>query len=196
MTDHYATLGVERDASAEDIRRAYRRLARDLHPDTGGDGARMSELNHAYDVLRDPDARAAYDAGDASGKPITVDEIAEAMLMKAFAEALAKPGRNAVTTARQQIGQQVTNASTGIEAARAAVDLLHKRRDKISVAGGGRNAAHFVIDGMIANVERSAAACRETLDAAGIALRLLDNYSDREEDAPPAPPSFLRHFTR
>ena len=62
--DHYALLGVRTDASAGEIRRAYRRLARRHHPDLNSrpDGpARFAELAHAYAVLNDPSQRADYD---------------------------------------------------------------------------------------------------------------------------------------
>ena len=62
--DYYAVLGVARDASADDIKKAYRKLARKYHPDvsTEPDAAqRMSEVNEAYAVLSDPEKRAAYD---------------------------------------------------------------------------------------------------------------------------------------
>ena len=66
MSDHYATLGVSRDAGADEIKKAYRRLARTLHPDvsTGADAEeRFKEVSHAYDVLGNAGKRAAYDAG-------------------------------------------------------------------------------------------------------------------------------------
>jgi curved DNA-binding protein len=62
--DYYETLGVGRGASAEEIRGAYRRLAREHHPDVSKDpGAaeRFSEIAEAYEVLRDPDKRERYD---------------------------------------------------------------------------------------------------------------------------------------
>lgn len=62
--DYYAILGVSPDAEPSEIIHAYRRLARRYHPDAGaeGDRARFSEISHAYEVLRDPTARARYDA--------------------------------------------------------------------------------------------------------------------------------------
>src|SRR5438270_6194092 len=63
--DYYATLGVARDASAEDLKKAYRKLAMQHHPDRNpGDKkaeARFKEVNEAYDVLKDEQKRAAYD---------------------------------------------------------------------------------------------------------------------------------------
>lgn len=63
--DFYAVLGVTKDASAEDVKKAYRRLARENHPDSNpGDSAkhdRFKQVAEAYDVVGDPDKRAKYD---------------------------------------------------------------------------------------------------------------------------------------
>nr|WP_284287620.1 DnaJ domain-containing protein [Angustibacter aerolatus] len=65
MSDHYATLGVSRDATPEEIKKAYRKLARQPHPDVAGPEAedRFKEVSQAYDVLSDQGKRAAYDRG-------------------------------------------------------------------------------------------------------------------------------------
>ncbi len=62
--DYYGVLGVERDASAADIKRAYKRLARKFHPDVSKEPdaeERFKQVGEAYDVLRDTDKRATYD---------------------------------------------------------------------------------------------------------------------------------------
>ncbi|MBS0558906.1 MAG: molecular chaperone DnaJ [Proteobacteria bacterium] len=63
--DYYATLGVAKDASADDLKRAYRKLAMQYHPDRNPDNkqaeAKFKEVNEAYDVLKDEQKRAAYD---------------------------------------------------------------------------------------------------------------------------------------
>ncbi len=68
MADPYATLGVKPGASADDIKKAYRKLAHQHHPDKkGGNEARFKEINEAYQILSDPDKKARYDRyGDAN----------------------------------------------------------------------------------------------------------------------------------
>lgn len=71
MTDHYETLGVERDASQQDIRAAYRRASMRAHPDReGGSEAAQQAVNAAFETLIDTERRAAYDEfGDESAGP-------------------------------------------------------------------------------------------------------------------------------
>ncbi len=62
--DYYKILGAERTASADDIKKSYRRLARKFHPDVSKEKdaeARFKEVQEAYEVLKDPEKRAAYD---------------------------------------------------------------------------------------------------------------------------------------
>lgn len=61
MIDHYATLGVTRTATAEDIKRAFRKLASLHHPDKGGNTTEFQKIQAAYAILSDPNKRAAYD---------------------------------------------------------------------------------------------------------------------------------------
>ncbi|HVX06600.1 molecular chaperone DnaJ [Humibacter sp.] len=70
MADHYEVLGVARDASPDEIKKAYRRLARELHPDVNPSpeaSERFKLVTHAYDVLSDPQQRQQYDLGPQPG---------------------------------------------------------------------------------------------------------------------------------
>jgi len=82
MADYYDLLGIGRDASPEEIKRAYRRKARELHPDANPDDPeaehRFKEVAKAWEVLRDPEKRARYDrygeagvGGAAAGDPFS-----------------------------------------------------------------------------------------------------------------------------
>ncbi|CAN0605734.1 unnamed protein product, partial [Ectocarpus sp. 12 AP-2014] len=62
--DYYKILGVARDASADDVRKAFRKLARKYHPDVNTDAdaeSKFKDVNEAYEVLKDNERRAAYD---------------------------------------------------------------------------------------------------------------------------------------
>jgi curved DNA-binding protein len=61
MTDYYSTLGVSKSANADEIKRAYRRMANQHHPDKGGDTEKFKEVEEAYRILSDPQKRNEYD---------------------------------------------------------------------------------------------------------------------------------------
>lgn len=94
--DPYSVLGVPKDASAAEIKKAYRRIAKDCHPDLKpGDAqaeARFKAAAAAYDLLKNPDTRARFDNGeiDASGQ-----ERPQQQYYRDYAEAAGNPYRTA-----------------------------------------------------------------------------------------------------
>ena len=102
MSDFYDLLGVGRDADADTLKRAYRRLARQYHPDINKDpGAedRFKEIGRAYEVLNDPQTRARYDQfgeaglGGAAGAPDMGDMGGFADLFETFFQGGGRPRR-------------------------------------------------------------------------------------------------------
>jgi molecular chaperone DnaJ len=70
MADYYSTLGVSKSATAEEIKRAYRKLAHEHHPDKNkGNEQKFKEINEAYQVLSNPDKRSQYDRFGSVGGP-------------------------------------------------------------------------------------------------------------------------------
>ena len=85
MTDYYQVLGVERDASQDDIKRAYRRLARELHPDVNPEAEdRFKRIANAYEVLSDPQKRQRYDMGVDPNSPMGAGGFGFGDIMDAF----------------------------------------------------------------------------------------------------------------
>jgi len=69
MTDYYQILGVEKTATPDQIKKAYRKLAQTHHPDKGGDVEKFKEISVAYDTLSDENKRRNYDNGHGPGGP-------------------------------------------------------------------------------------------------------------------------------
>ena len=59
---YYDTLGISESASPDEIKKAYRKLANQHHPDKGGDTTKFQQIQSAYDILSDDNRRAQYDA--------------------------------------------------------------------------------------------------------------------------------------
>jgi len=62
--EYYKILGIDKSAKITEIRKAYRDLAKQNHPDKGGDVEKMKELNEAYEILRDKKKRDGYDRNE------------------------------------------------------------------------------------------------------------------------------------
>jgi molecular chaperone DnaJ len=87
MADLYETLGVDRDASFDDIKKAYRKLARSYHPDVNPDpkmAEKFKEITAAYEILSDPDKRQNYDVGGNSFGGFTSGGFGFSDIMDAF----------------------------------------------------------------------------------------------------------------
>lgn len=86
VTDPYKTIGVDPDASPEEVKRAYWAKAKELHPDAGGDPSAFGDLAHAYAILRDPQARERYDTtGTGEEKIRSAGELAVHRFSQLFA---------------------------------------------------------------------------------------------------------------
>jgi molecular chaperone DnaJ len=111
MADYYDLLGVSRDVDADSLKKAYRRLARQYHPDVNKDPAaedRFKEIGRAYEVLSDPQARARYDQfgeaglGGGAGMPDMGDMGGFADLFETFFSGFGGSGGPAAGAARRR----------------------------------------------------------------------------------------------
>lgn len=148
MTDDlYAILGVDRNATRDEIGAAYRKLSREAHPDAGGSEERQKKLSHAYSVLKDPDARRRYDE---TGSAQQMSEEAfrarlNGIANNAISQALAEYERvanlpfrgpgiefNLVERAREILEDRVTAAEAMVSMAKKRLDRYEKLRKRVS----------------------------------------------------------------
>lgn len=105
MKDYYAILGLRPEATAADIRAAYRRRAKDRHPDAGGPGSEaFHELHEAYELLNDPARRRQYDRRRASAHPPRPEPARSAAAQSAAPEPLIPPEPLGYARRESQIG--------------------------------------------------------------------------------------------
>lgn len=94
MKNYYEILGVSKDASLQEIKKAYRTLAKEHHPDAGGDEAKFKAIQEAYEVLSDSEKRRRYDAGEEVNPTNPREEAAKQFLFQMFEAAVDKFGPN------------------------------------------------------------------------------------------------------
>lgn len=132
MADLYDVLGVDRSASADELKRAYRRKARESHPDAGGDEELFKQVTHAYEVLSDPARRQRYDQfgddgqsrGNGGGDPFGgfggINDVIDAFFGQGFGTAQGRqrrpsPGRDVLVAVRISLEEVVHGTTRDIE---------------------------------------------------------------------------------
>lgn len=128
MTDPYATLGVERDATEAQIKKAMRKLRREHHPDHhGGDDSMIKAINQAADILLDPVKRALFDKhGVAAEDP--VENTARMILHALFGQALDGGAIEIVSVVRKGLEQSSKSLETELPQAQQALRGIEAKR--------------------------------------------------------------------
>lgn len=175
---HYATLGVSREATAGEIKAAFRAKASAAHPDRGGSTEDMQAINRAYEVLSDEARRAHYDANGADTLDRPVEDEARDMLLGAFSQVIGRDGdwlveaANMLAGVKAQIEQHVAEAT-------AKRGRLVKRRDKVQAKG--ENLLHNIIDQHIAGLGRQLEQMERARKVQAKAVDMLRSYEIDEE---------------
>lgn len=177
---HYETLGVLRDASADDIRAAWRRKASEAHPDKGGTDEAMAAVNAAWAVLGDPQARAAYDkVGDVEASDSnTVEDDAAGLLALLMAERIDEKGPvgDLITGVHIALATLERNSRDAMVAASARRVQLHELRNSITTVDGAPNIAAGVIDSKIEAATEVVGLMEHAIAVADVCRTMLKAY--------------------
>lgn len=182
---HYDALGIKPDATADEVKRAYRACSSKAHPDKGGSDEEMAKINRAYDVLSSPDRRASYDAGGDDSEPVSLAERARGLLADLIDNCLSNSAQNIVVACHQRIDEAMDEAKRGKRVAEAKVKVMTKRRKTISKQGEGENLVHAVIDKKIAEASAKLVQLDQVIELfTEVRVQLKDyNYTPDPADA-------------
>lgn len=177
---HYDTLGITPDATADEIKQAFRRRSSRCHPDKGGDAEDMAAVNAAYDVLSDEARRAEYDATGSSAGPGSIQAEARDALLHLFRASIENSDGDHVGEVRSMLGLHRDGlVKAQSEATRKRARLM-RRRGKVRVRAG-ENLVHAIIDEQVAALDRQLASMPRGFEVNRLAQEMLESYEMAEE---------------
>lgn len=187
----YEVLGVGSDASARDIKAAYRRLCKSAHPDVGGNAEAFTRIKTAYDVLSDAARRKRYDDTGAFDDKTHANPdqgaltIISNMLSFVLTDAAVDPTmRNVVKDMTETLRARMVEINKDLQKAERGLRNVQKLRKRFSRKSGGDN----VFEGMLSFNEEMA---RKGIEAANAAIKdhhraieILADYEYRRDQPP------------
>jgi curved DNA-binding protein CbpA len=182
METLYDELEVTSDADQASIKRAYRSLAQKYHPDKeGGDKDRMQAIQQAYDVLSDPDKRAAYDAtGTIPGATRTLRDDSITLITQAV-EAAMQNSDVEVNDILQRASALIKNAQHQVgeekRATQKKLDAVRKAMKRVSAKAGKKNSISPLMLMMEAKLLAPLAGYENGEKAMELALEILADHS-------------------
>lgn len=188
---HYETLGVQKDAGPEEIKRAYRRESRKNHPDReGGDHERMAAINRAMEVLGDPEKRARYDeyGDDDSGRP-SIEVRAQAAILQVFMQIVERVNSytNAIEVVQAQLREDKKQIPSIIGSGKNRIEVLERQLKRLKYKGKGTK-RNFIADGVglqIASIRKAIQELQENVKVADCAIELLSEFEWTTDETPP-----------
>ena len=178
----YEVLGVKENATIDEIKKAYRRLAHQKHPDKGGDEQEFSDLNYSYRVLMDPGSRLLYDTVGTADIPALEQEI-QNVLLQGFQQAIAKATENIIPFVRNFIRDGEYGLRDAKQNLIKEMDTLLRQRDRIETTCEV-NLFHMIVDKGIRDREGRLQEIERKLDVAKHCYEVLDTYKMKVSNLP------------
>ena len=182
MPNLYDSLGVDKTASQEAIRAAYRKKAREHHPDKGGDVAKFQEIQAAYDTLSDPERKARYDQTGETHQGPTL----ESQALSYIAALLPKILDSVLDVSRLPLIDKLKEAANA-DIARMTADkqqgerIVAKRREALKRLSPGILSA--MIETEIGVIEAKIKSIDNQLASLALALKIISDHSYQSESS-------------
>jgi curved DNA-binding protein CbpA len=186
--DYYEELGISRNATDEEIRIAYRRKAKAVHPDKGGDPEAMRDTNRAYETLIEPARRLTYDRTGQDKPPPPIDKRAQEMVtanIMAWIDADQTSG-NLTADLSMHFDNEHIKAQTEIIQRSASLSKIEKRLTKLKFRGKGQDFVRLAMERKVIGMRQQIEQLRDKSALIERAKAMLLEIYDYEMD-PPAP---------
>ncbi len=179
--DYYELLGVSRDASTEEIKRAYRRLALELHPDRNPSEEAEEEfrkVQRAYEVLGDPERWKRYDATGTTSTKNDIGDAAQAKLAEIFALAIrtATDDSDLIEEVRRSVVHTKATMDRDVSKLRKEIEKLEKTRARVKRKDDGFNLFDHVAAEQIKRHNKQINEIVTNYEVADKILEMLDDY--------------------
>ena len=189
MTDLYETLGVAKNASPDEIKKAFRKLAKSAHPDAGGKEEKFKEVSRAYAVLMKPDARDKYDrTGVIDDGVDKTEELALAIIRDLLDQAMEKsiddPNLNVVLVMRASMVHRIGEIQQQLATMRNDVVKLTKFAERFQRKKGNNLLRDLGVQ-RVQNFEATIASGEAAIVTIKAAQVIMKDY-DFEMPPPPA----------
>lgn len=177
----YDTLGVPRDASPDDIRKAYRKLARKHHPDLNKDDgveARFKELGAAYECLNDPERRARYDADGDDAAHVPIEQGARDVLKQVIAGAISNEADDYLAEARRILGEYRVNLDLQRTTLVRKLERAMAKSGQVRVKSGDENLVQDLLEQEMQQLRKALRQNERSTLVHAAAVRTLAGYVD------------------
>lgn len=185
MTDPYEALGIDRGATADDVKRAYRARASESHPDrAGGNVATMQKVNEAYAVLSDPERKATFDSTGRTTTAPSIEREATEVLMQLFSQVL----ENSDGDLLGEVAAAITGGKANLVREKHRFQAKHARLARRAgkfKSKGDKNLIQMLIDQKLGDIENGIKSIEHALKVNAEADSMLKFY----EGPPPVPPT-------
>jgi curved DNA-binding protein CbpA len=186
QVDLYEVLGVERDASMGEIKRAYKALAMRLHPDRGGTPEAFAEIELAYRTLSDAEKRDRYDVSGTADSKYTSEEQEDLQFLSAIVLQMAEAGLGSwnaetfdlVGACRRQLQNQISHTRSEQNKLRTKAEKLERLAKRVAESKTGeRDTVSEILVGQARQMERNANDAEAFATRQERVLKMLDEYA-------------------